>query len=204
VRGAAGPTPDGVSDGRQERDRVDGRHLADRAGVRPVSPGCALCYAPREILRQACSPNPKVSLPVLGLVEKEGGDGRLRWTGKIACREDRLDWPRRWKRPRRIFVPSLGDLFHEDVPNEFLHRVFHVMESCPHHTFQVLTKRAARMRLYLNWRWGEGRIPSRHVWAGVSVEDQARADERVPGAAADAGGGAVRVVEPLLGPMTLQ
>jgi protein gp37 len=78
------------------------------------------------------------------------------------------------------------------------------MESCPHHTFQVLTKRAARMRLYLSWRWGEGRIPSRHIWAGVSVEDQARADERVPELLATPAAVRFLSVEPLLGPMDIE
>lgn len=108
-----------------------------------VSPGCTNCYAPREIWRQQHAPNPKVSLPVLGLVEKKGDN--LVWTGKVALREDRLDWPLRWTKPRMIFVPSLGDLFHEDVPSEFIHKVFTVMALCPQHTFQVLTKRPERL-----------------------------------------------------------
>jgi protein gp37 len=165
------------------------------------SPGCAHCYAPRQIWRQAHSPNAKVSLPVAGLVEMKGGN--LVWTGKIACREDRLDWPRKWTRPRMIFVPSLGDLFHEDVPDDFLHQVFNVMEHFNHHTYQVLTKRSARMKQYINWRWGEGRIPSRHIWLGVSAEDQKWADIRIQDLLDTIA--AVRFVsfEPLLGPIDL-
>ena len=166
------------------------------------SPGCAHCYAVREVHRQACNPNPKVSLPVQGLVERKGGE--LRWTGKVACREDRLDWPLRWKKPRMIFVPSLGDLFEASVPDEFIDRVFAVMALCPQHTFQVLTKRVERMRDYLRMVQDDdkdlqrfvnaspdglpcaaGAIeevewPFPNVWLGVSVEDQARADERIP------------------------
>jgi len=93
------------------------------------SPGCANCYAVPVINRLAHNPNPKVSLPLAGLVEKRGG--RLRWTGKVACREDRLDWPAGWRRPRMVFIPSHGDLFHEAVPVEFIDRVFAVMEAHP-------------------------------------------------------------------------
>lgn len=183
-------------------------------GCWPKSPGCANCYAPAQLWRQAHNPNPKVSLPVVGLVDDRG-----HFTGRVALREDRLDWPLRWTRPRMIFVPSLGDLFYGDdddrrqadragrpftpVPDEFLHRVFEVMEHCPHHTFQVLTKRVGRMRDYLNWRWGGGRIPSRHIWIGASVEDQQRADERIELLVDTIAAVRFLSAEPLLGPIDL-
>jgi protein gp37 len=131
------------------------------------------------------------------------------WTGEVRFNEQWLDQPLRWKRPRMIFVCAHGDLFHENVPDAWIDRVFAVMALCPQHTFQVLTKRSARMREYLShhdrlghvfvasqslpdqhknaarrdqwpyrrqdWRW-----PLPNVWLGVSVEDQARADERIP------------------------
>lgn len=167
-----------------------------------VSPGCAHCYAPFQIVRQAASPNPKVSLPVLGLVEKK--NGHLVWTGKVACRADRLDWPLRWTRPRRIFVPSLGDLFHQDVPDDFLHRVYGVMEHANRHTYQVLSKRVERMSAYLNWRWGEGRIPCRHIWHGASAENQETYDERWPHLMRCRSPVVFWSLEPLLGPIDLR
>ena len=95
----------------------------------------------------AHNPDPKISKPLKPLARKQGD--KLLWTGKIALREDRLGWPIAWRAPRRIFVPSHGDLFHPDVPDDFIDKVFAVMALCPQHTFQVLTKRAARMRAYI-------------------------------------------------------
>jgi protein gp37 len=72
------------------------------------------------------------------------------WTGKIAPAPDSILWaPFRWKKPRRIFLNSMSDLFHEDVPDELIDRVFAVMALTPQHTYQVLTKRAERMREYM-------------------------------------------------------
>jgi protein gp37 len=109
------------------------------------SPGRTNCYAPKEVWRQAHNPVIKASLPIM--VEKR--NGRLIWNGNIALRRDRLNWPLKWAKPRMIFVPSLGDLFHEDVPFDFIDQVFAVMALCPRHTFQVLTKRVDRMAEYL-------------------------------------------------------
>jgi protein gp37 len=160
------------------------------------SPGCIHCYAVSLIWRQIHHPNPKLSAPVQGLVEKRP-NGTLVWTGKIAERHDRLDWPRQWKEPRKIFLPSHGDLFHEDVSVLFIDEVFDVMESCPHHTFQVLTKRSQRQRQFMNARYGKERRPPRNVWCGVSVEDRARRPRIADLQATDA---AVRFIsfEPLL------
>jgi protein gp37 len=121
-----------------------------------------------------------------------------------------LQWPLRWRRPRRIFVCSMTDLFGEWVSDEMLDRVFAVMARCPQHTFQVLTKRAERMREYFSrpTLWEHRTVPRgqcvANLWLGVSVEDQRRADERIPlllGTPA-----AVRWVsyEPALGPVDLE
>jgi protein gp37 len=132
--------------------------------------------------------------------------------------------PMGWRTRRRVFVNSMGDLFHENVPDAWIDRVFAVMALCPQHTFQVLTKRSARMRAYLSQndmaarvapigaRMAEhgdhayasllhGEWPLPNVWLGVSAEDQPRADERVPDLLATPA--AVRFVsaEPLLGPV---
>ena len=80
-------------------------------------------------------------------------------------REAAVDLPLHWRRPRTVFVNSMSDLFHTDVPEEFIARIFDVMERCPQHTFQVLTKRAERLaRVAKRLPW-----PS-NVWMGVSVE----------------------------------
>ena len=150
-------------------------------GCTPVSGGCAHCYAKRWMRRWGMD------------------------FSKVKLHPDRLEKPLRWKKPRMVFVPSMGDLFHEDVPDEFIQSVFNTMWNAPRHTFQILTKRPQRMRDYLNahrtW-WGE--YPQwGHVWLGVSVENQARADERIPLLLETPA--AVRFVsaEPLLGPLDL-
>jgi protein gp37 len=113
-------------------------------------------------------PNQRISLPLAGLVEVRGG--RRFWTGNVVMRHDRLDQPRHWKEPRMIFVPSLGDLFHEAVTDDFLTKVFGVMEDCQRHKFQVLTKRPERMRDFLAAYTGTWPLPN--VWLGVSIEDR--------------------------------
>ena len=122
-----------------------------------------------------------------------------------------LEVPRRWRRPRRIFACSMGDLFHEQVPFAFIDRVFETIAACPQHVFQVLTKRAARMRAYCEQRYEQhasahpalgvaAAVPWPNVWLGVSIENRRyvdRADElRLTPAA-------VRFIsaEPLLGPL---
>lgn len=109
-------------------------------GCTKVSPGCKHCYAERL--------HPKVEG---ARVAREGGEPRP-FTA-VRCHPERLDQPLRWRRPRRIFVNSMSDLFHEDVPDDFLDRVFAVMGTCRWHTFQVLTKRPARMLEWFSERW---------------------------------------------------
>ena len=97
---------------------------------------------------------------------------------------DRLDMPLKWKRPRKIFVNSLSDLFHEKVPIEFIEQVFEIMALAKHHTFQILTKRPKRMKEFFDKCNYNGHLlgnePLPNVWLGVSVEDQKAADERIP------------------------
>lgn len=204
-------------------------------GCDPVSQGCVRCYAVPLLHRLAHNPNQTISAPLHGLVEKHvnaAGETILRFTGKLALREDRLGWPLGWKKPRMIFVPSHGDIFHKDVPNEFLDKIFAVMALCPQHTFQILTKRPERMRSYLTRMENFGDEyetvmeshafvsvlceasdlvigdhlfpwPLPNVWLGTSCEDQATADERIPHLLQTPA--AIRFVscEPLLGPIHL-
>lgn len=172
------------------------------AGCSLVSPGCTNCYAMRDAHRLANNPSPKVSAKYEGTTRLV--KGKPVWTGRVNLADDAtLTQPLRWSRPRRIFVNSMSDLFHEDVPDEWIDRIFAVMALCPQHQFQVLTKRAARMREYMtdpatmaniyelmaNMAFGKaakaelsalGSWPLPNVWLGVSAEDQTRADERIP------------------------
>src|SRR4030042_880074 len=85
--------------------------------------------------------------------------------------------PLHWKKPRRVFVDSMSDLFHKDVPNTFIDQVFWIMMMAPIHIFIVLTKRPKRMLEWVNKNYQN---PLPNVWLGVSVEDQKTADERIP------------------------
>ena len=133
---------------------------------------------------------------------------------------DRLDDPLRHRRPERYFVDSMADLWHADVPDEFIDKVFATMALAAHHTFLILTKRPERMRLYAErWRAGdtstdilaadqqrEGtgwKWPLTNVWLGASVEDQTSADERIPHLLATPAAVRFLSCEPLLGPVDL-
>jgi len=119
-------------------------------GCTKVSAGCRHCYAERMANR----------LQRMDNVRYRGGFS-------VTLHEDLITAPTRWRTPRRVFVNSMSDLFHEKVPADFIRRVFNTMAACPQHTFQLLTKRSERLReLAPELPW------PRHVWVGVSVEDQ--------------------------------
>lgn len=208
-------------------------------GCSRVSAGCMNCYA-EKVAARFSGPG----LPYEGLVKRTSHGPA--WTGTVDLVRDALYLPIRWRKPRRIFVNSMSDLFHEGVEDEWIDKVFAVMGACQHHTFQVLTKRPQRMLEWFSERWqpvpeatqrdhynrlslvasrfgkslppfrldteGETRYhqvesefdwmeipttdlfftpdgrsrfmasswPFPNVWLGVSVEDQATADERIP------------------------
>lgn len=131
------------------------------------------------------------------------------FTGLLRLDEAALEQPLRWKKPRRIFVNSMSDLFHESLSDEWIDRVFSIMALAPRHTFQVLTKRAARMRDYCQRLYhtedpaGCG-WPLPNVWLGVSIEDQRRADERIPPLLVTPAAVRFLSCEPLLGPIDLR
>lgn len=189
-------------------------------GCSKVSPGCAKCYAVRQSHRMASNPNAKIAAANAGLTARHA-NGQLDWTGRINLLPDRLDQPLRWKEPRLIFVNSLSDLFHPDVPEEFILRVFDAMRRAHWHTFQVLTKRPERMAdivSHLSWAsdpdgkqvgWFAYRgTPGGHVlpnvWLGTSVEDQKAADQRLPWLLKTPAQVRFLSCEPLLGPVDLR
>lgn len=134
------------------------------AGCTPVSPGCLNCYAARMALRLEACGEVNGCAKYIGTA-KRAKDGRPVFTGTINLDEGALDLPRSWRKPRRIFVNSMSDLFHEKVDPEFIKRVFKVMVECPQHDFQVLTKRPERARSLADQLPWPG-----NVWMGTSVE----------------------------------
>lgn len=200
-------------------------------GCSLASPGCTNCYAMRTAGTRLAH------LPKYDGLTQPSKAGPV-WTGKLVLAEKALLEPLRWKTPRMVFVNSMGDLFHEDCPDEWIDQVFAVMALCPQHTFQVLTNRSARMREFLSKPFFRRRVqlhcaeiglqitgkrmsdqaaeeaeefvalsteqwPLPNVWLGVSVEDQQRADERIPDLLATPA--AIRWIsaEPLLRPVDL-
>jgi protein gp37 len=132
------------------------------AGCAVLTAGCTNCYAMRMAARLEAMGTEKYR----GLTRKSGG--RAVWTGKIRLDEKSLDAPRAWSKPRKVFVNSMSDLFHDDVPVEFIAHVWAVMKETPRHTYQILTKRPERMTEVLS------RAPFEilpNVWLGASVED---------------------------------
>lgn len=197
------------------------------AGCSVLTPGCKRCYAMKLAWRLALMGQPLYA----GLtVQTKGGPV---WTGEMRrAAESVLLAPLKRKVPTTYFVNSMSDLFHENVPDEWIDAIFAVMALCRQHTFQVLTKRAERMRAYManverEARWmnnvaqlfeidsslldrrypvigqRDPWLPLPNIWLGVSTEDQKRADERIPLLLQTPA--AIRFIsaEPLLGPIDL-
>ncbi|HYD14428.1 MAG TPA: DUF5131 family protein [Allosphingosinicella sp.] len=162
------------------------------AGCSIASAGCTNCYAMRMAAR----------LDAMG-VEKyraltRKSAGRAKWTGKVRCDDKALDVPHRWRKARKVFVNSMSDLFHPEVPEEFIRRVWQVMKDTPRHDYQLLTKRPDRMRQVLS-KPGFEVLPN--AWLGTSVENSEvarRIDELRHTPAA------IRFIsfEPLIGPIS--
>ncbi len=167
-------------------------------GCTKVSPGCDHCYAER-------------------VTERFHGKGSFE---RVMLHPERLRKPLHWRKPRKVFVNSMSDLFHEQVPDEFIAQVFAVMSIAKEHTFQVLTKRHGRMRSLLTspefprmvtaakvgpgWKHlNESWWPLPNVWLGVSVEDQKWADIRIPALLETPAAVRFLSCEPLLGPIDL-
>ena len=163
------------------------------SGCTQVSSGCAHCYAKTLHDRRH-----KAYLAGAKLPKQYAKPFK-----QIQLHPERLEMPLHWKKPRRIFVNSTSDLFHEDVPFEFIKDVWTVMLNAPDHTYMILTKRADRMIEAVGYILGDGYGVLKNVWLGVSVEDQKAADERIPVLLQTPA--AVRFIsaEPLLGPVEL-
>lgn len=131
------------------------------AGCSLASSGCTNCYAMRMAARLDAMGVAKYQ----GLTRKSGG--RAKWTGSIRCDEASLQIPHRWRNPRKVFVNSMSDLFHVEVPIDFIYKVWTVMAATPRHDYQLLTKRPDRMREVLS-RDEFKVLPN--VWLGTSVE----------------------------------
>lgn len=195
------------------------------AGCSKVSEGCRNCYAIGIAHRLASNPNRAIAAKYAGTTKRVAG--RTDWTGVVNVDDAALSAPLRWRRPRRVFVNSMSDLFHVSVSDETITDVFGVMAATPQHVYQVLTKRPDRMRKWFDTidQWGGAfaacrtaasvrldmdlgagkgnrkKWPLPNVWPGVSIEDQPTADERIPLLLATPA--AVRFVsyEPALGPV---
>lgn len=134
------------------------------AGCTIATSGCTNCYAMRMAARLEAMGVQKYK----GLTRRSGG--RSVWTGRVNLDVSALTAPYKWRAPRKVFVNSMSDLFHEQVPEEFIARVWNVMAETPQHTYQVLTKRPDRMRTVLA---KAGFRRSSNIWIGTSVEDSA-------------------------------
>lgn len=212
-------------------------------GCSRVSEGCRHCYAERIAARFSGPGQPYEGLArwTDSVLASAGAAPEPRWTGEVRLVPERLADPLRWRKPRRIFVNSMSDLFHERLSFEAIAAVFGIMAATPQHTFQVLTKRPELALKFSRWltagdvdhverrtcqlallrQWDRGRQPRAvlhavqrseaealswplpNVWLGVSVEDQATADQRIP--ALMQCPAAVRWIsyEPALGPLDL-
>lgn len=152
-------------------------------GCTKISRGCDNCYAQRIAERFR---------GVAGHPFEKGFD--------LTLRPERLIQPLSWKRPRMIFVNSMSDLFHKQVPTEFIDQVFETMERATWHVFQVLTKRSSLMRNYLRQRYRDSIAPQ-HIWCGVSIEDEL-AIVRIRHLQKSQASTRFLSIEPLLGPIT--
>ena len=151
-------------------------------GCTPVSAGCEHCYAKRIANRHR---------------------GRFGYPAdepfRVTLHGDRLNEPRKWRKPRMVFVCSMGDLFHEAVPAGFIEAVWRTMAGCPQHIFQVLTKRPQRMA-----EWGTWSAALPHVWLGVTAENRVCLNERLPHLLNCPAAVRFLSIEPMLEPIRLE
>jgi len=148
----------------RDKDGLKGKTWNPITGCTPISEGCQNCYAERMSKRLAGRYGYPADEPF-----KPG-----------VLHEDKLHEPLKWKKPRKVFVSSMGDILHDKVDGSDLVKVFDVMVKCPQHTFIMLTKRADRLGWFSLNGPLIGKEPLPNLWLGVSVEDQKTANERIP------------------------
>lgn len=190
------------------------------AGCTKCSPGCENCYAERMSYRLMAMERGRLEDEIAGKYSQVVDNRFGGWNGRIYCDEFALKQPLHWRKPRRIFVCSMSDLFQEKVPFDFIDKVFGVIEKCPHHTFQILTKRAKRMAKYFKGKIQARRIvqsvarntdgckevnslPLSNLHLGVSISNQAEADEKIPILLQIHAAVQWLSIEPMLGPIDL-
>lgn len=188
-------------------------------GCTKVSEGCRHCYAERYVGRFGKTIHGTHPISVSGAERGDEDDHIALPFSTVMLHPDRLDLPR-WRTPQRVFVNSMSDLFHPDVPTNFVAEVFNEMAACQDHTFLILTKRPERIAPVFNgmiWETAENwpgteplclmlecdQWPLPNVWLGVSVEDQKAADERIPLLLQTPAAVRFVSVEPMLGPVDL-
>ena len=174
-------------------------------GCSKVSPGCQNCYAERMANRLASMKNTEYH----NVIKRESptiGVGKnfytSQWNGKTHMVESALEKPLHWKKPRTIFVCSMGDLFHSTISFKQISKVFSITQKCPQHTFLILTKRPATM-----WRYFQNvgiTKPYLNVWLGVTVENQEQADKRIPILLSIPAVKRFVSIEPMLGPVDIK
>ena len=158
-------------------------------GCSPISEGCQNCYAKRMATRLK---------------------GRFGYPKdepfSVTFHQDKLDQPLKWKKPRMIFVCSMGDLFHKNVLIEHMVSILRTAIKTPQHKFLILTKRPSSMEFFFNFVVGQGVIPSipPWIWLGISAENQQRADERIPILLQIPAAKRFVSIEPMLGPVDLR
>jgi len=161
-------------------------------GCNKVSQGCKHCYA--EVMHNR-------------LLKMKPGKYYIPFLEGVVTHHDQLGLPLKWKTPRTVFVNSMSDLFHKDVHFRFIIDVFHIMSKCPQHTFMILTKRPQRMLEFMTGctynPYGSPYDLLPNVWLGVSVEDQAAANERIPLLLQVPAAVRFLSCEPLLGPVRI-
>ena len=147
-------------------------------GCTKIATGCKNCYAEKMATRLA-------TMPLQSYYRHVVQNGK--WNGDVYCMKNRLSDPLHWRKPRRIFVCSMSDLFHEDVPFEFIHKIFVTMKNTPRHTYQVLTKRPERVKAFVCWEEQRMRadidwvlLPLDNVWLGTSCSTQDEVDKNIP------------------------
>jgi len=166
-------------------------------GCTKCTPACENCWATGFCWRMAHNPNPTLQKTFAGVAS----DAHT-WTGKINLNEHELDRPATWKKPQRIFVAPTGDLFHPDVPDQWILKVLSKMDRNTHHTFMMCTKQIARANTLLKTASGMMKY-ARNIWLGATIYDQPSANRIIPLLCDTPAAGYFLSCEPVLGEINL-